>query len=155
MLRKLRAEVDQVVRDRAEVVDQVLRVGWEQQQQLAEVQETLDQVREGATSGRPGGATPGGATPQHALGWEEQRREGPRQGDLGPREGDLDCIVVTLRLGEGVAAKFRIKKSRPLRELADAYCSRLGPRSSQVRPQLDGGGYHQWGVSTNTLGGGP
>ena len=118
MLRKLRAEVDHVVRDRAQVVDQILRLGWEQQQQeLAEVRETLDRVREGATSG------------------------GPRQGDLGPREGDLDCIVATLRLGEGVAAKFRITKSRPLRELADAYISRLrrSLRHQVVRPQLDGG----------------
>merc|ERR1712139_152257 len=39
---------------------------------------------------------------------------------------------------QGSEVQFKIKKSTPLRKLMDAYCSRLGLQSSQVRFMVDG-----------------
>merc|ERR1711972_1211789 len=47
-------------------------------------------------------------------------------------------IQLKVKDQQGSEVQFKIKKSTPLRKLMDAYCSRLGLQSSQVRFMVDG-----------------
>merc|ERR1712232_1301934 len=54
--------------------------------------------------------------------------------------GDAAANHIQLKVKDqqGSEVQFKIKKSTPLRKLMDAYCSRLGLQSSQVRFMVDG-----------------
>merc|ERR1712070_642925 len=59
----------------------------------------------------------------------------------GAPEGDAAApahIQLKVKDQQGSEVQFKIKKTTPLRKLMDAYCSRLGLQSSQVRFMVDG-----------------
>merc|ERR1712187_109341 len=58
----------------------------------------------------------------------------------GMADGDAASNHIQLKVKDqqGSEVQFKIKKTTPLRKLMDAYCSRLGLQSSQVRFMVDG-----------------